>query len=861
MGRTTADDGLDLTVPTGPRSEGPDEEAHVAAVPAGRRLGPEAIASLFVVLAAVTFTVTQLEPDLLLTDTTPAGGDMGAHVWGPAYLRDTLLPQGRLAGWAPDWYAGFPAYHFYMVVPSLAIVALDLLLPYGIAFKLISVLGVVTLPVAAWALGRLARLPFPGPPLLAVAAVGFLFDRSFSIYGGNIASTLAGEFAFSISLTVAVLYVGVLLRGIETGRHRALAAALLALCALCHVIPAIFAAAATAVALLLRPGRLPLRWILTTGVVGVALTAFWTVPFVLRRAYLNDMGWERKEELLEGLFPGPLGEALSRAFGGAATAAVPGDITVVAVLAAVGVIASLGLRRRLGTFLTVLAVVAAAGYVLAPQGRLWNARLLPFWYLALYLLAAIAVAEGVRAVAALLARTPGEDRSLLRGLTAVGAAAAGLAALALPLHALPFGDEQLDGTYRWGPLATADRSYIPDWVRWNYSGYERKAAYPEYRGLIDTMAEVGGARGCGRAMWEYNPTLDTYGTPMAPMLLPYWTDGCIGSMEGLYFEASATTPYHFINQTELSSSPSQAQRGMPYGSLDVPLGIDHLQMLGVRYYLSYTPEAAAQADVEPDLTYVTATGPWRVYEVAGSELVEPLEATPAVVEEAAAGGEAWLEPSVAWYTDREAWGVALAADGPEGWQRVSPGQRPDVRPVAATTVSDIEAGDDSISFSVDEVGVPVVVKSSYFPNWEVAGAEGPWRIAPNLMVVVPTDTDVRLTYGTTGVEWLAWVLTAAGLCGLVLLVRRGALRPAPVPVADTGPPPSSEVADAFDHQVDELVGAGSSPPQPGSSALGAEGRSASAQPQGSPPDGHVPEDVGAGRTTQVVADRAVPPSS
>ncbi len=163
---------------------------------------------------------------------------MGAHVWGPAYLRDTLLPQGRLAGWAPDWYAGFPAYQFYMVVPSLAIVALDLLLPYGIAFKLISVLGVVTLPVAAWALGRLARLPFPGPPLLAVAAVGFLFDRSFSIYGGNIASTLAGEFSFSLSLTVAVLYVGVLLRGIETGRHRALAAALLALCALCHVIPA-----------------------------------------------------------------------------------------------------------------------------------------------------------------------------------------------------------------------------------------------------------------------------------------------------------------------------------------------------------------------------------------------------------------------------------------------------------------------------------------------------------------------------------------------------------------------------------------------------------------------------------------------
>ena len=36
--------------------------------------------------------------------------------------------------------------------------------------------------------------------------------------------------------------------------------------------------------------------------------------------------------------------------------------------------------------------------------------------------------------------------------------------------------------------------------------------------------------------------------------------------------------------------------------------------------------------------------------------------------------------------------------------------------------------------------MPVVVKTSYFPNWEVQGAEGPYRLAPNLMVVVPTST-------------------------------------------------------------------------------------------------------------------------
>ena len=69
----------------------------------------------------------------------------------------------------------------------------------------------------------------------------FLFDRNFTIYGGNIASTLAGEFAFSISLSLALLYLGVVIRGLRTGQHRALAAVLLALTGLCHLIPAFFA--------------------------------------------------------------------------------------------------------------------------------------------------------------------------------------------------------------------------------------------------------------------------------------------------------------------------------------------------------------------------------------------------------------------------------------------------------------------------------------------------------------------------------------------------------------------------------------------------------------------------------------------
>ncbi len=76
------------------------------------------LANILVVACCCAFVWLHLQPHLLLTNTTPSGGDMGAHVWGPAYLRDTLLPSGRITGWTMDWYAGFPALTFYFPLPS-----------------------------------------------------------------------------------------------------------------------------------------------------------------------------------------------------------------------------------------------------------------------------------------------------------------------------------------------------------------------------------------------------------------------------------------------------------------------------------------------------------------------------------------------------------------------------------------------------------------------------------------------------------------------------------------------------------------------------------------------------------------------
>ena len=57
----------------------------------------------------------------------------------------------------------------------------------------------------------------------------------------------------------------------------------------------------------------------------------------------------------------------------------------------------------------------------------------------------------------------------------------------------------------------------------------------------------------------------------------------------------------------------------------------------------------------------------------------------------------------------------------------------------------------------------MLVKVSYFPNWQVDGAEGPYRVAPNLMVVVPTENEVRLHFDRSTSDLVFYLLTLVGI--------------------------------------------------------------------------------------------------
>ena len=211
----------------------------------------------------------------------------------------------------------------------------------------------------------------------------------------------------------------------------------------------------------------------------------------------------------------------------------------------------------------------------------------------------------------------------------------------LPLRSVP----------GWLPVHTVDRSKVRLTMDFAFGGYEGRPGWDEYHRLMTTIDDVGRDHGCGRAFAEADrPSLSKYGTLVAFMLLPYWTDGCISTVnEGL--EVSETSLYEQLVKVELSKAPNINLYDLPYENLVVNKGVEHLQLMGVRYYLAVSPETKAQADANPDLVRRARSGPWNVYEVKQSALVTPLAFEPVVIEGKYASGQQWSQVGVNFFAD------------------------------------------------------------------------------------------------------------------------------------------------------------------------------------------------------------------
>jgi len=106
--------------------------------------------------------------------------------------------------------------------------------------------------------------------------------------------------------------------------------------------------------------------------------------------------------------------------------------------------------------------------------------------------------------------------------------------------------------------------------------------------LVRTVDRLGRTRVADAPSPRPNSSsLFRYGSVYALTLFPYWTHGCITSFnEAYYHESSASSLYERLMTSELTKDPIRVVRDLPYRSLDLGAGVEHLQLWGVRYYLA-----------------------------------------------------------------------------------------------------------------------------------------------------------------------------------------------------------------------------------------------------------------------------------
>ncbi len=690
-------------------------------------------------LAGATAFVAWLLPwRLVLSPSTPTGGDAHSHYAAFVYFLDQVLPQGRLWGWDPGALAGYPLFQVYFPLPFLAMAGLAQLTGPAAAFKLLSLAPALALPLCAFLCLRWLRLGFPGPGAGAVLCLCLLLEQVNQVWGGNLASLLAGEFCYGWGLCLALLYLGRLPGWIDGRRGLAGQVFLLVLVGLSHAYALIFCLAA-GLYFLCEPGgwrRAGPRLLVLYGL-GFMLLGFWLVPLLVYSPYSEVFGqvWVLRSwrEYLPPLL-------------------LPGFILAAAGLLALPWLGGQGDRRR-AAFLGFWLVCGLALFLAAPRLNAIDVRYGPFAQVAALLLAA-------QALALLARRLAGAE------VLAVLVLAAGL--LGPGLHT----------------------GYLPSWLRWNNSGLEAKQGWQHYQAVARFLR---GGWSDPRVAWEHAPILRRLGSMRAWETLPLWSGRAV--LEGLYMQASPNAPAIYYLQSLLSARASAPFPGYVYAHQDLTRAHRLLELFNVGQVILSEPATKARAQDLSGYVSQFQAGPYQVFGLepppAGYAVTPACRPVAVVSADPRVAAFEWLRfsdlrvPLVFLGRPPEAGDKRFAAvfkDGPDLWRRLRRGGLP-CRKLRPDTLR-VRLMPERIVISGLTPGRPLWVKVSWHPAWRSTSGETIFRASPGFMLVFPQGRSLTLVMGPAWPHWLGGGLSLLGLVLLALV----AWKPGLVPAGEPGRP-------------------------------------------------------------------------
>ncbi len=696
----------------------------------------ETATEVLVLIAITGFLLTFFEPRLLFSATHISAGDTVGHYYGMYYLNKVLIPNGEVIGWCSNWFMGYPMFQFYFP----AVFVLGALLGYvpgialPVAFKIITAIGVFMLPICAYICFKLMKFEFPIPLIAALFTLPHLFMENYSMWGGNIPSMLAGEFAFLFSLSLMLVFIGSFYSGINKNKRIILNSILFALMVLSHVFPAMFAAAASLFFFIGRKNRRSnFAYMVKVFGIGLMLCSFWFIPMAAKSAYTVPHVWN---------LPNSFAETWKMIFESEPAKFFPLPVFGLLALAA----AVIGIRKKdsKAFFLVFCAALAFTGIFISGWLSTTNImafrqlqfiKFIPIMYLFIFLLAATLFRFTSRLKARFLVPI--------------------IAALIIGLYVS-------NGT-----------TYIKYWIDWNYSGYEAKKDWKDYKAANDFLSTLNS----GRVVFEYDP--DKYdsglGSSRATETIPAFSGRPI--TEGTHFQSAFSGPYIYFAHCEYSNGCSclfGPETGGCSG-FDLEAATKHLELFNVKqlFVSSEKLKNALRNDTRYEMLYQNSNYEvWELKTNSGNYVTLPK------YESVLIKAKDWRSVSYAWFRQYQYEDVPLVFDKSIEAQDDFRFYLDDVTDMSELPRVEIDSNcsieenveRESIEINTTCIGKPLLVKISYFPNWQVEGADRIYLASPSFMMIFPNQEHVRIYYGWTASDVLGNLLTIAGIAVIIIHV-------------------------------------------------------------------------------------------
>ena len=712
--------------------------------------------NLFIKVALGSLLLIFLRIELVFSDLLPTGGDMGAHIVPTKFFVTELFNNFKLSGWSQDWFAGYPVYYFYFPLPPIITSLLNFLFPFSISFKTMVLISQVLLVVSIEMLMRKKSKVFSfygfGVGLL------YLLTESFTIFGGNLASSLAGQYSFTYSIAFGNLSIFYLVKS-KYKYSMETAALLIGLSALSHLIPFMIYLPIFAFYFLKSDSKIYKK--ISAFLFFLFIAIRFSISLFLNLEFTTNMTYTPYTELSD---------------------LVKSDVLPFVIGLVIYIFTSMSKTslKAISGFEIYLLAISIYLFFYGPESALWNGRIVPFFNLGIIILFFNLLHVDIKN---LTKKIQGKYPLLLFILltnsyfmylyyskwgntystTTISVILIVLFMFLISTHSENFLIYTTLVSLTFGTL-----SYLPHWLNWNFSGYESKNNWADittlYEGL-DTLEP-------GRIMWEPNSGLNKYGTPMVLMTIPMFTNH--QSVEGLYFDSSITTPFHFLTVSGVAERPSNPVGGLTYINGEFDKGFRLMEELGVDYFIAYTSSIKDKANANENFNFLFSNEVFNVYSI-NTKKVELVEDNLYIFESPNFYGrlrnavlregseQNFFEAAFNSFKDELNYKIIENYD--ESFAEPSDKN-------TALLISDLNIQNELITFKTNKPNQLHLIKVSYFPNWKIKNGYGPFRISPSFMAVVPKDEFVEIRFESSNVEKALNLLSILTLFGALLITYK-----------------------------------------------------------------------------------------